>query len=38
MRRRREFAYPSVSNLHWLREARFELEDVDDPVAIPEDG
>jgi 5,10-methylenetetrahydromethanopterin reductase len=30
-------AYPSVSNLHWLREARFELEDAHDPAAIPED-
>lgn len=30
-------AYPSASNLHWLREAGFELEQTHDPAAIPED-
>jgi 5,10-methylenetetrahydromethanopterin reductase len=29
-------AYPSASNLRWLREAGFELEDGHDPAAIPE--
>lgn len=30
-------AYPSASNLHWLREAGFELEAAHDPASIPED-
>ena len=30
-------AYPSASNLHWLKEAGFELEQNHDPAAIPED-
>jgi len=30
-------AYPSASNLHWLKEAGFELEPTHDPAAIPED-
>jgi 5,10-methylenetetrahydromethanopterin reductase len=30
-------AYPSASNLHWLREAGFDIEDAHDPAAIPED-
>ena len=30
-------AYPSASNLHWLREAGFELEQDHDPTAMPED-
>lgn len=30
-------AYPSASNLRWLREAGFELEKTHDPAAIPED-
>jgi 5,10-methylenetetrahydromethanopterin reductase len=30
-------AYPSASNLRWLREAGFELEEGHDPAAIPED-
>ena len=30
-------AYPSASNLRWLRAAGFELEDAHDPAAIPED-
>ncbi len=30
-------AYPSASNLHWLREAGFALEPAHDPAAIPED-
>jgi 5,10-methylenetetrahydromethanopterin reductase len=30
-------AYPSVANLHWLREAGFDLPDTHDPSAIPED-
>ena len=30
-------AYPSVSNLHWLKEAGFELEQDHDPTAMPED-
>ena len=30
-------AYPSASNLRWLREAGFELEETHDPAAIPED-
>ncbi len=30
-------AYPSASNLHWLREAGFSLEPGHDPTAIPED-
>jgi 5,10-methylenetetrahydromethanopterin reductase len=30
-------AYPSASNLRWLREAGFELEEAHDPAAIPED-
>jgi 5,10-methylenetetrahydromethanopterin reductase len=30
-------AYPSASNLHWLKEAGFELEQDHDPTAIPED-
>src|SRR5215475_14054726 len=29
--------YPSASNLHWLKEAGFELEPTHDPAAIPED-
>jgi 5,10-methylenetetrahydromethanopterin reductase len=29
-------AYPSASNLHWLKEAGFELTDTHDPAAIPE--
>src|SRR6266480_1446334 len=29
--------YPSASNLHWLKEAGFELEQDHDPTAIPED-
>jgi len=29
-------AYPSVANLHWLREADFPLDDAHDPTAIPE--
>jgi hypothetical protein len=31
-------AYPSASNLHWLREAGFALEPGHDPAAIPEDS
>jgi 5,10-methylenetetrahydromethanopterin reductase len=30
-------AYPSASNLYWLREAGFDIEAVHDPAAIPED-
>ena len=30
-------AYPSVSNLRWLKEAGFELEQDHDPTTIPED-
>jgi 5,10-methylenetetrahydromethanopterin reductase len=30
-------AYPSASNLRWLKEAGFELEPTHDPTAIPED-
>ena len=30
-------AYPSVANLHWLREAGFDIPDTHDPTAIPED-
>ena len=30
-------AYPSASNLHWLKEAGFELEQNHDPATIPED-
>jgi alkanesulfonate monooxygenase SsuD/methylene tetrahydromethanopterin reductase-like flavin-dependent oxidoreductase (luciferase family) len=30
-------AYPSASNLHWLREAGFELAEAHDPASIPED-
>jgi 5,10-methylenetetrahydromethanopterin reductase len=30
-------AYPSTSNLHWLKEAGFELEPTHDPAAIAED-
>src|SRR5258708_2383287 len=30
-------AYPSASNLHWLKEAGFELEQTHDPAAMPED-
>jgi 5,10-methylenetetrahydromethanopterin reductase len=30
-------AYPSASNLHWLKEAGLALEDPRDPAAIPED-
>jgi 5,10-methylenetetrahydromethanopterin reductase len=29
--------YPSASNLRWLREAGFELDEAHDPAAIPED-
>jgi 5,10-methylenetetrahydromethanopterin reductase len=29
--------YPSTSNLHWLREAGFDLAAAHDPAAIPED-
>ena len=29
--------YPSASNLHWLAEAGFKLEEAHDPAAIPED-
>jgi len=29
-------AYPSASNLRWLKEAGFELEEAHDPAAIPE--
>jgi len=29
--------YPSASNLHWLREASFDLAETHDPAAIPED-
>jgi 5,10-methylenetetrahydromethanopterin reductase len=29
-------AYPSVSNLRWLKEAGFDLEEAHDPAAIPE--
>src|ERR1700732_2003838 len=29
-------AYPSASNLRWLREAGFDLEEAHDPAAIPE--
>jgi 5,10-methylenetetrahydromethanopterin reductase len=30
-------AYPSAANLHWLREAGFDLDATHDPAAIPED-
>jgi 5,10-methylenetetrahydromethanopterin reductase len=30
-------AYPSASNLHWLKEAGFELEPTHDPAALDED-
>jgi 5,10-methylenetetrahydromethanopterin reductase len=30
-------AYPSASNLHWLRAAGFEIEQGHDPASIPED-
>jgi 5,10-methylenetetrahydromethanopterin reductase len=30
-------AYPSASNLHWLKEAGFALEQDHDPTAMPED-
>jgi 5,10-methylenetetrahydromethanopterin reductase len=30
-------AYPSVANLHWLRQAKFDIADTHDPAAIPED-
>jgi 5,10-methylenetetrahydromethanopterin reductase len=30
-------AYPSASNLYWLKEAGFELEPTHDPAALPED-
>ena len=30
-------AYPSASNLHWLREAGFDIGAAHDPAAIPED-
>ena len=30
-------AYPSVSNLRWLREAGLDLDEAHDPAAIPED-
>ena len=30
--------YPSASNLRWLKEAGFELEEAHDPAAIPELG
>jgi alkanesulfonate monooxygenase SsuD/methylene tetrahydromethanopterin reductase-like flavin-dependent oxidoreductase (luciferase family) len=30
-------AYPSASNLHWLKEAGFELAPTHDPAALPED-
>jgi 5,10-methylenetetrahydromethanopterin reductase len=30
-------AYPSASNLRWLKEAGFELEPTHDPAAIPDD-
>jgi 5,10-methylenetetrahydromethanopterin reductase len=30
-------AYPSASNLHWLKEAGFELEPTHDPAALGED-
>jgi 5,10-methylenetetrahydromethanopterin reductase len=30
-------AYPSAANLHWLREAGFDLDEAHDPAAIPED-
>jgi 5,10-methylenetetrahydromethanopterin reductase len=29
-------AYPSASNLHWLKEAGFEFEQTHDPAAMPE--
>jgi 5,10-methylenetetrahydromethanopterin reductase len=29
--------YPSVANLHWLRETGFDIADAHDPAAIPED-
>ncbi len=31
-------AYPSAANLHWLREAGFDLDATHDPAAVPEDG
>jgi 5,10-methylenetetrahydromethanopterin reductase len=30
-------AYPSASNIRWLREAGFDLQEAHDPAAIPED-
>ena len=30
-------AYPSVANLHWLREAGFAIDAAHDPAAIPDD-
>jgi 5,10-methylenetetrahydromethanopterin reductase len=30
-------AYPSAANLHWLRQAGFDLDAAHDPAAIPED-
>jgi 5,10-methylenetetrahydromethanopterin reductase len=30
-------AYPSIANLHWLREAGFDIDAAHDPAAIPED-
>jgi 5,10-methylenetetrahydromethanopterin reductase len=30
-------AYPSVSNLHWLRECGFDIDEAHDPATIPED-
>jgi 5,10-methylenetetrahydromethanopterin reductase len=30
-------AYPSVANLHWLKESGFDIEETHDPVSIPED-
>jgi alkanesulfonate monooxygenase SsuD/methylene tetrahydromethanopterin reductase-like flavin-dependent oxidoreductase (luciferase family) len=30
-------AYPSAANLHWLRQAGFDLPPTHDPAAIPED-
>jgi len=30
-------AYPSVANMHWLREAGYDIADSHDPAAIPED-
>jgi hypothetical protein len=30
-------AYPSVANLHWLRQAGFALDEAHDPAAMPDD-